>query len=95
MKFAKFIKKPVVIWAFQFTGYLTKDLIDWCEEKNIVIVFGKKDKSPSHLLIPTKEGIMRASAGDWIIYEDDKRCPRCGVYPCKPKIFKKTYRRVR
>lgn len=39
--------------------------------------------------IPTLEGIMHASPGDWII---------TGVngeqYPCKPDIFEKTYERA-
>lgn len=41
------------------------------------------------LHIPTLEGVMTASPGDWII---------CGVkgeyYPCKPDIFEATYEKV-
>jgi len=41
------------------------------------------------IIIPTLEGDMKASAGDWII---------TGVhgeqYPCKPDIFEKTYEEV-
>lgn len=43
----------------------------------------------TELNIPTLEGIMHASVGDYII---------TGVngeqYPCKPDIFKKTYERA-
>jgi len=56
----KYIKKPVVIEAYQ-----TKKAIK----------------------IKTLEGIMQANKGDWII---------AGIngekYPCKPDIFKKTYK---
>ena len=41
------------------------------------------------MTIPTLEGDMKASIGDWII---------TGVngeqYPCKPDIFEKTYEKV-
>lgn len=41
------------------------------------------------ILIPTLEGMMAASPGDWII---------CGVkgefYPCKPDVFDATYEAV-
>jgi len=41
------------------------------------------------LSVRTREGVMRADPGDWII---------CGVagefYPCKPEIFEATYEPV-
>ncbi|WP_204664866.1 hypothetical protein [Dyadobacter sandarakinus] len=38
------------------------------------------------ILIPTLEGVMEASLGDWII-----RGVNGEFYPCKPDIFEKTY----
>ena len=45
--------------------------------------------TPTALLIPTLEGIMRAEIGDYII-----RGVEGEYYPCKPKIFEKTYEEV-
>ena len=38
------------------------------------------------IFIPTLEGVMRASVGDWIIKGVNGE-----FYPCKPDIFEKTY----
>ena len=55
-------------------------------KKPVVIEAYQTDKE---LDIPTLEGIMHASVGDWII---------TGVhgeqYPCKPDVFEETYERV-
>ena len=55
-------------------------------KKPVVIEAYQTDKE---LDIPTLEGIMHASIGDWII---------TGVhgeqYPCKPDVFEETYERV-
>lgn len=40
-------------------------------------------------IIPTLEGDMRASPGDWIIIG-----VKGEVYPCKPDIFEMTYELV-
>ena len=55
----KFIKKPVIIQAYQ---------------------------TDVQLDIPTLEGVMHASVGDWIITG-----VRGEQYPCKPEIFQETY----
>lgn len=82
----KFRKKPVVIEAFQYQGDKF-ELISWMLEVNV-----HAPKSLNHSIekgevyIPTLEGEMTASKGDFII---------CGVkgefYPCKPEIFEATY----
>lgn len=77
----KFRKKPVVIEAFQ----LTKDLLmETCTNSK-----GLKLNGDGTVSIPTLEGEMLASVGDWII---------TGVkgerYPCKPDIFEATYEPV-
>ena len=81
----KFRKKPVVIDAIQITeqtfstkhpnsGHIRGLIYDPINEK---------------VEIPTLEGVMTGSVGDWII---------TGVngehYPCKPDIFDKTYEKV-
>lgn len=59
MKVKKYIKKPVVIEAYQ---------------------------TDTELDIPTLEGVMHASVGDFIITGI-----RGEQYPCKPDIFHETY----
>ena len=76
----KFRKKPVEIEAHCFNGpneipLLTK----WCGGKS-------NDAVPTKILIPTLEGIMEASIGDWII-----KGVKGEFYPCKPDIFDATY----
>lgn len=41
------------------------------------------------IIIPTLEGNMKASKGDWIITGINGE-----QYPCKPDIFEKTYEKV-
>ena len=48
----------------------------------------KKDELP-YLVIPTLEGNMIASLGDYVIKGVNGE-----FYPCKPDIFEKTYERV-
>lgn len=78
----KFRKKPVVIEAFQWNGErpLPSPLIaNW----------DNNPMTPEKVTIPTLEGNMVVSKGDWIIQ---------GVagefYPCKPDIFGMTYEKV-
>lgn len=79
----KFRKKPIVIEAVQFDG-------TWPEE-----FFGRpiKDASINYadeiIYIHTKEGIMKANKGDWII-----KGIKGEFYPCKPDIFEATYEKA-
>lgn len=75
----RFKKKPVVIEAFCFT---VDEVPDWWRELKDVQV----EVDTCAALIPTLEGVMRASPGDWII-----KGIAGEVYPCKPEIFKATY----
>lgn len=94
MEAGKFRKKPVVIEAVQFTkgnapgvGY---DIARWCGGR-----FNTDVKPSDHtdvrytISIPTLEGVMTASEGDWII-----RGVHGEHYPCKPDIFEATYEPV-
>ena len=92
----KFRKKPVVIEAMQWKGvpnpigadaesemdYFEK--FDQWAEKNqgdVKIMY-----SGSQLMVPTLEGVMIASPGDWLI-----KGVKGEIYPCKPDIFDATY----
>ena len=78
----KFRKKPVVIDAIQFTGN-AGECINFCP---IAI---DPESTKALLVIPTLEGNMTVSLGDWIIKGVNGE-----FYPCKPDIFEKTYEKV-
>jgi len=82
-------KKPVVIQAMHFTDESKDRVYHWASSINggVHPSFGK-DGSPV-LLIPTLEGEMVASLGDFIIQGVSSE-----IYPCKPDIFEKTYEEV-
>ena len=76
----RFRKKPVVIEAWHWDGTTDWSLAPmWLQ--NVVPHW-----SPKEILIPTLEGSMKASPGDWIIHG-----VKGEVYPCKPDIFEATY----
>jgi hypothetical protein len=84
----RFRKKPVVIEAQLFVvpeGSIdyrrAEGLARWCG--------GSFDKAGRKIVIPTLEGPVTASSGDWII-----RGVQGEFYPCKPDIFDATYEAV-
>lgn len=82
----KYRKKPVVIDAVQWDGTNRDAIHDFCP----VATSGSDGSgNPRSLYIKTKEGVMEALIGDWIIK---------GVvgefYPCKPEVFAATYEAV-
>lgn len=84
----KYRKKPVEIEAFEFTGDRF-ELQRWMKTVNVYSPDVKYDPNTDVLKIPTLEGDMTASKGDYII---------CGIkgefYPCKPDIFNETYEKI-
>ena len=78
----KFRKKPVVIEAVQWTGANYQDIRPFCP---IAIIERGPDLRPV-CTIPTLEGDMPVSPGDWII-----KGVKGEFYPCKPDIFEVTY----
>lgn len=96
----KFRKIPVEIEAVQWSGnWNLQEITDFVGkelevelESETAYVAGKGAPIFS-LLIETKEGIMKAYKGDWIIKEPFPTGDR-GFYPCKPDIFEKTYERI-
>ena len=82
----KFRKKPVVIEAFN------DELQDkWPEWFCDAIDSGKAEEvgGGGQFNIHTLEGIVHASAGDWII-----KGIKGELYACKPDIFEATYEKV-
>jgi len=80
----KFRKKPVVIEAVQFLD--SKKSFDeiraWVGES-----FYYDYQNFPRVFIKTLEGDMGVSKGDWII-----KGIKGEFYPCKPDIFKETYK---
>lgn len=81
----KFRKKPVVIDAVRFGGAGdTNRVMNWLSLHGASVagwLFHDTD-----IVIPTLEGSMTASPGDWII-----RGVKGEFYPCKHDIFAATY----
>ena len=80
----RYRKKPVVIEAVQFTGENYDDIIEFTGNQAIIGL--PTGEGSECMTIPTLEGPMVASPGDYII---------CGIagefYPCKPDIFEGSY----
>lgn len=76
-------KKPVVILAMCLDESNTPDEVSaWCG----AYVKKNGDLQKFSIIIPTLEGVMEASYGDYII-----KGVQGEFYPCKPDIFDKTY----
>jgi hypothetical protein len=90
----KYLKKPVVIEAIQWTGKNLIDVITFTDKRPELNAMAASDGWESYsnlvknegLKIYTLEGVMDASIGDYII-----RGVQGELYPCKPDIFKMTY----
>lgn len=78
----RYRKKPVVIEAIQYTSENVQALCEWLPFQ---LIMSENDG----LVIPTMEGEMTGSVGDWII-----KGIQGEFYPCKPDIFQATYELV-
>ena len=93
----KYRKKPVVIDAIQLTDRNVRQVYEWvhgCVAIKTDIDLHKWDDYVQLIIakgmkIPTLEGEMTASMGDYII-----KGIQGELYPCKPDIFEKTYEKV-
>lgn len=84
----KYRKKPVVIDAVKFDGNcMCLDVFPISEVGHFHIALDEQN-GPC-IKIPTLEGVMTASKGDYII-----RGVKGEYYPCKPDIFEATYEKV-
>lgn len=86
----KFTKNPVQVEAIKFTNENKDFVYSWARgyQSNIHASFDKKDNPI--LLIPTLEGEMECSIGDYLIKEPFPTDWR-KFYPCKPSVFESTY----
>ena len=85
----KFRKKPVVIDAVKWDckhSTLDKLKASGCQSVSHEGNIHRHDECTG-LSISTLEGSMQVSEGDWII-----KGIKGEFYPCKPEIFKKTYK---
>jgi len=95
----KYRKKPVIIearrvptWSdepdFSVTDFVHESvaLAEWAGGRSHMLPLGGTDDFHEGIHIPTLEGTMVASAGDWII-----KGVAGEFYPCKPDIFDATY----
>jgi hypothetical protein len=85
---AEFRKKPVVIEAVYFDGshYSADRVLQWTGPMAGSGFVKPPGEHLGYIEIPTMEGVMRASPGDWII-----RGVKGELCPCKPDIFAATY----
>lgn len=83
----RWTKKPVTIEAMRFDHRSGEDVALWCGGR---FTEEAKPSDPTdvafRLHIPTLEGVMTASPGDWII-----KGVKGEFYPCKPDIFEASY----
>ena len=84
----KYRKLPVVIEAVKFEDTVESltELSEFTSSTLEQIVVDYADKENPVIYIPTLEGTMKASVGDYII-----KGVKGELYPCKPDIFERTY----
>ena len=91
-------KKPIVVEAFQMTKERRWDNSEWPnwlhqawnrEPSEGAMWIDPADSEREKLVCGTLEGEHRIDFDDWII-----RGIEGELYPCKPKIFTKTYEEV-
>jgi len=84
---AKYQKIPVTIDAIQWTGGNLKDCIEFLGSSYGGHNAERAPNGKSEIKVLTLEGCHIASKGDYLI-----RGVQGEHYPCKPDIFKQTYR---
>jgi len=85
-----FRKLPVVVEARCVTGPREMGrAVKWMAEFGVEARYRPPVNFGPEIDIPTLEGMMTASVGDWIV-----RGIKNKFYPCKPKIFEATFEPV-
>ena len=79
----RYRKKPIVIEAIQWNGTNVDEVADFMERSAVMT------DEDDRFHIPTLEGDIWASKGDFII-----KGVKGEFYPCKPDIFAATYEPV-
>ena len=82
----KFVKKPVVIDAVQWSGDNLSEVLDDLELEKAKLKSVYESASGKLLYIRTNEGTMAAHRFDWII-----KGVKGELYSCAPDIFAMTY----
>ena len=90
---SRYRKKPIEIDAVQFTNKNKDQVYHWAREMQGNVYHSVDDDGSPILLIPTLEGEMECSIGDYLIVEPFPTDWR-KLYPCKPNIFHNTYKLV-
>ena len=83
----KFVKKPVVVEAIQYNGINSTEVESFVGAKLPSVLLSVED---TQLIIPTLEGDMKVSKGDYII-----KGIKGEFYPCKPDVFKQSYNMIK
>ena len=88
----KFVKRPIEVEAIKFTRNNFKDVVSFTKGLAMNITIERRMNGSCWCSIQTKEGLMRANEGDYIVREpfDTER----GYYPVKPEIFEMTYESI-
>lgn len=81
---AKYVKRPIVIDAMQWTGFNYEELMTYFKYPKYLLLI------EIDLYVITLEGRMKASLGDYIIKGVANE-----FYPCKPSVFIMTYEEVK
>lgn len=85
----KYRKKPVIIEAMQFTDEMKDRVYRWASSQQMNIHTDWDENHKPCLIIPTLEGEMRCSLGDYLI-----KGVKGEFYPCKADIFEMTYDKI-
>lgn len=86
----RYRKIPVEIEAMQFTSETKNQVYSWARSIQMNIEPSFDAEGNPTLLVPTLEGEMTCSLGDYLIKEPFPTDWR-KLYPCKKEIFEKTY----
>ena len=87
MTVKKYVKKPVVIEAIQFTGENAFEIFEFIGDYEALDCL--EIQNTDCPVIKTLEGEMKCSPGDYVI-----KGIKGEFYPCKPDIFKDSYEEV-
>ena len=87
----KYTKKPVVIEAIQYKGYMTDDVKNFIGDSLISESRWGDEGGPVGYFIKTLEGTSyMLDKKDWII-----KGVKSEFYPCKPDVFEMTYEKLK
>ena len=86
---AQYRKRPIAIEAIQYDGINSAEIAKFMNQPIRTKTSPAPGKPSGNISIETLEGTMQAIPGDYIIKGIEGE-----FYPCKPKIFEKTYELV-